>query len=177
MQALLYHTCDCCLSEFSSSAACLSYRQLSGSVTYQAGVSSTCMTLVSMLTLTMVFHAGPEKHSHGLMPRRRTSGAIPGRPAQHAQSVHDVGLNADTLDADKQEVIDLVGNPSSAGKRCSSCCAVRSHVGNSTSCMLTDQPASAAIHDNRCPQCLARHVVTQITKVFAGHHMPLQWTE
>lgn len=43
--------------------------------------------------------------------------------------------------------------------------------------MLIDQPASAAIHDNRRPQCLASACSDPSANVFAVHVMPLQYTE
>ena len=52
-------------------------------------------------------------------------GALPGRAAQHAQQaqrVHDVDLNADTLEVDGQEIIDLAGSPRAAGKSATHCC-------------------------------------------------------
>lgn len=52
------------------------------------------------------------------MPRQRISEAMQSsqaQRAQRAQRVHDVDLNADTMDVDGQEVIDLVGSPAVAG--------------------------------------------------------------
>lgn len=61
------------------------------------------------------------------MPRRRKLGTLPGRAAQHAQHaqrVHDVDSNADTLEVDRQEIIDLAGSPRAAGKAGVHCCWV-----------------------------------------------------
>ena len=71
-----------------------------------------------MIPAISAVSAGADKVQGGHMPRRRISEAMQSsqaQRAQRAQRVHDVDLNADTMDVDGQEVIDLVGSPAVAG--------------------------------------------------------------